>query len=113
MFGFGNLFVDRSADEVSVDEVAAAITADSHTILDVREPDEWEAGHIAEAVHIPLGDLEFRIQELPAGKPVYTVCRSCKRSLVAVDILAAGGIAETKSMAGGMIAWAEAGKPYI
>lgn len=113
MAGFFNRFVDRSSDEVSVDTVDAAIATGSHTILDVRELDEWQDGHIAEAIHIPLGELDLRLQELPQDKPVYTICHSGKRSLVAVDILASGGRSDAKSMAGGMVAWASAGKPYV
>lgn len=104
---------DNSHLEVTVTEVDKAIEQDTHTVVDVREPDEWQEGHIAEAVHIPLGELSSRAGELPAGKPVFTVCRSGKRSITAIEILESAGVQGAKSMAGGMIAWHEAGKPMV
>lgn len=104
---------DNSHLEVTVNEVDEAIDRGTHTVVDVREPDEWQEGHIAEAVHIPLGELSARASELPAGKPVYTVCRSGKRSITAIEILESAGLRGAKSMAGGMIAWHEAGKPMV
>lgn len=105
------LFGDNAEREVTVDDVSNALAENDHTLIDVREPDEWEAGHIHQAIHIPLGDLAQRLHELPADRPVYTICRSGKRSLVAVDILSGGGFGNAKSMAGGMNAWVQAGKP--
>lgn len=104
---------DTSHLEVDVPDVESAISSGTHTVLDVRELDEWQDGHIAEAVHIPLGDLAARAGELPAGKPVYTICRSGKRSITAIGILESAGVRDAKSMAGGMIAWHEAGKPMV
>jgi rhodanese-related sulfurtransferase len=104
---------DNSHLEVTVTEVDEAIEQDSHTVVDVREPDEWQEGHIAKAVHIPLGELSARASELPAGKPVFTVCHSGKRSITAIGILESAGVHGAKSMAGGMVAWHEAGKPMV
>lgn len=106
LFGAGN-----AAKEVSVEDVDAAIKAKDHLIIDVRESDEWRDGHIREATHIPLGELQFRAGSLPKDRPIYTVCRSGRRSLTAVDILESAGHEAPKSMAGGMIAWTGAGKP--
>lgn len=106
-------FADNSHREVDVNAVSEAITADSHTILDVRELEEWDEAHIEEAVHIPLGDLVFRAGELSTDKPIYTVCRSGARSLTAIDILDGAGREGAKSLAGGVIAWYEAGKPLV
>lgn len=106
-----NMFGDNSAHEVSVQDVESAIASGDHVILDVREQDEWDSGHIAEAVHIPLGDLPARAAELDSSTPIYTICRSGKRSIAALEALEAAGHKAPKSMAGGMFAWAEAGKP--
>jgi rhodanese-related sulfurtransferase len=97
--------------ETDVATVVAAQAAGPITIVDVREPDEWRGGHIAGAKHIPLGDLPRRATEVDASRPVVTVCRSGRRSLDAVRILQAAGVADVKSMAGGMIAWQEAKQP--
>ncbi|HEU0116697.1 MAG TPA: rhodanese-like domain-containing protein [Thermomicrobiales bacterium] len=81
--------------------------------LDVREHDEWAAGHMAGAVLAPLGELERRLSELdldPAA-PTIVVCRSGRRSLIAAEYLAQRGFGRVRSLAGGLLAWAAAGQP--
>lgn len=107
------MFQDNSHLEIDVSQVDQAISQDTHTVVDVREPEEWQEGHIDGAVHIPLGDLAARAGELPAGKPVYTVCRSGQRSITAFEVLESAGVPGARSMAGGMIAWHKAGKPMV
>jgi len=85
---------------------------DHATILDVREPDEWAAGHAPGAVHIPLGDLPARLAELPdtdAGTLAVT-CRGGGRSSRAVAWLQQQGF-DVANLDGGMKAWHAAGKP--
>jgi rhodanese-related sulfurtransferase len=77
-------------------------------LLDVREPDEWRTGHIADAVHLPLGDLQPA--SVPRDRTVIAVCRSGNRSGKAAVALAAAGV-DVRNMAGGMKAWADAGLP--
>jgi sulfur dioxygenase len=77
----------------------------------VRERDEWNEGHIPDAQFIPLGELPARVGELDAARPVITICRSGQRSLVAVEILQRAGFTDVASMAGGMLAWAQARQP--
>lgn len=81
-------------------------------LLDVREPDEWEAGHAPEATWIPLGDVAARHAELPAGQPVVVVCRSGVRSARVTDALLGAGYDAT-NLAGGMQAWNAAGHPVV
>jgi rhodanese-related sulfurtransferase len=104
---FGNN-VDR---EVNVEQVADALSKDSHTLVDVREPDEWQDGHIHGAVHIPMSELGARATALPRDKPIYTMCHSGSRSLYAINALEQAGFPGAKSLAGGIVAWARAGKP--
>jgi rhodanese-related sulfurtransferase len=73
-------------------------------ILDVREDEEWAAGHIDGAVHIPLGQLPQRIGELDAQRPVVTVCRSGGRAGRAADLLTSSG-RRAAVMDGGMQRW--------
>jgi rhodanese-related sulfurtransferase len=80
-------------------------------VIDVREREEWDAGHIAEATFMPLGELEQRRSELDPTVPVMIVCRSGRRSLIAADYLDQLGFSNACSLAGGMIAWAEASQP--
>lgn len=97
--------------EVDVSYTARFMTEGQVQVVDVREPSEWNAGHMARAVLIPLGSLAFRKNELDPSRPVITVCRSGKRSLAAVDVLQDAGFPEVKSMAGGMLAWQAASQP--
>ncbi|MBQ0893404.1 rhodanese-like domain-containing protein [Micromonospora sp. U56] len=89
-------------------EEAAALVAGGGLLLDVREPAEWRAGHAPRARHIPLGQLAGRVREVPADRPVITVCRSGARSRQAAALLAHGHN-EIYNLTGGMRAWGQAG----
>lgn len=89
---------------------ATDLVAQGAVLLDVREPAEWRAGHAPKAHHIPLGQLPQRIRELPAGRPVVTVCRSGVRSRRAASLLAGQG-RQVYDLAGGMRGWVAAGLP--
>ncbi|GLY26745.1 rhodanese-like domain-containing protein [Kineosporia sp. NBRC 101731] len=80
-------------------------------IVDVREPDEWQAGHISGAVHIPLMELPARTGDLPEGD-VYVICRSGGRSARAVAWLEQNGF-EAVNVSGGMGAWQAAGREMV
>lgn len=80
-------------------------------VLDVREPVEWAHGHIAGAVHIPLGELVQRLDELPEGQ-VLVVCKVGGRSGQAVGYLAQQGH-DVVNLAGGMLQWEAAGRPMV
>ena len=90
---------------------ATAVPADGY-LLDVREIDEWQAGHAPDAVHIPLGELGGRVAEVPRDRDVYVICRSGARSGQAVRAFNGAGFA-AMNVAGGMQAWAAADKPMI
>jgi rhodanese-related sulfurtransferase len=81
-------------------------------VIDVREPFEWEAGHAAGAVHIPLGDLAARIDDVPREAPVYVICAAGGRSLQGAALLERHGI-EAVNVTGGMTAWQQAGLPIV
>ena len=108
---FRQFFQSTKGPEVNVAQTVDARANATHQIVDVRERDEWAAGHLPGAIFIPRGELAIRKHELDPSKPVITVCRSGNRSLVAVDILQRAGFTDVASMAGGMIAWAQAGQP--
>ncbi len=76
-------------------------------LLDVREVDEWQAGHAPVAHHIALGELEHRYHEIPTEAVVVCVCRGGGRSARAAEALAGVGY-KTVHLAGGMRAWAAA-----
>jgi rhodanese-related sulfurtransferase len=74
-------------------------------ILDVRQPEEWDALHIPGATLIPLGELPNRLNEVPKDREVVVVCRSGNRSQQGRDILLNAGYSQVTSMAGGMNQW--------
>lgn len=92
------------------------LPADGLVLLDVREDDEWAAGHAPEAVHIPLGELPVRVgelAELPDDRPLYVICRSGGRSARATAWLNAAGVAEAINVEGGMQAWQAVGREVV
>ena len=81
-------------------------------LLDVREPDEWVAGHAPDAIHIPLGQLIDRVAELPEGADVVVVCHGGGRSSRATAWLNKQGH-DVRNLTGGMVAYAAAGHPVV
>jgi rhodanese-related sulfurtransferase len=81
-------------------------------LLDVREDDEWAAGHAPSAQHIPMGELAARLDELPADGEVYVVCRSGGRSARVTAYLNQNGW-DARNVDGGMQAWAVAGRQMV
>lgn len=96
---------------VQVTDVPTTL-AEGQAILDVREDDEWQAGHAPDAVHIPLAELTSRLDELPADGELYVVCRMGGRSARATAYLNANGW-EAVNVDGGMISWDAAGRPMV
>ncbi|GAY10964.1 rhodanese-like domain-containing protein [Pseudonocardia sp. N23] len=98
-----------SSDQISQIDPAAAetLTGAGALLLDVREPDEWTAGHIPGAVHMPLGSLD--LAAIPRDRVVVAVCRSGKRSGKAAAALAQAGF-DVRNLALGMKAWAADGR---
>ncbi|MHB8328703.1 MAG: rhodanese-like domain-containing protein [Acidimicrobiales bacterium] len=83
---------------------------DEAVLLDVREPEEWRAGHAPGAIHMPMGAL--RPDRLPADTVVVAVCRSGHRSALAAAQLQRHGT-DVLNLAGGMKAWAACGLPVL
>lgn len=81
-------------------------------LLDVREDVEWEAGHVEEAVHIPMGQLNDRIAEIPRDRTIVCVCRSGQRSRAVTDALNRAGYT-AHNLEGGMHAWQQAGLDFV
>ena len=94
-------------------DVTDANAGREHTVLlDVREADEWEAGHAPGAKWVRLGDLESARFEIPINRRIVCVCRSGARSAKATTQLAQWGF-DAVNMAGGMKAWAAQGLPVV
>jgi rhodanese-related sulfurtransferase len=91
----------------TVDQVPA-----DAVLLDVREDDEWAAGHAPQAIHIPLGELAERIGEVPQDGEVYVVCRAGGRSARATMYLNQNGW-DAVNVAGGMQVWHQHGLALV
>lgn len=85
---------------------------DGAVLVDVREPDEWSAGHADDAIHIPLAELTDHLAQLPADREIITVCRSGRRSATAASLLTRHGLHAT-NLGGGMTDWVAAGLPIV
>ncbi len=96
----------------SIDAQALARDMEQFQVVDVRYPNEWEAGHVDGAVHIPLDYIYDRIGELDRTRPVVTVCRSGSRSAEAAEDLTGEGF-DVQNLEGGMEAWAGQGLPVV
>jgi rhodanese-related sulfurtransferase/rubrerythrin len=100
-----------AADEVTSvtpDEVRSVLDRDEtgeYLLLDVRQPEEYEASHIPGAMLIPLGELEARQGELDRGRKIITYCRSGHRSMAAAVVLCGLGFKNLYSLDGGILNW--------
>jgi len=84
-------------------------------VLDVREDDEWRAGHVEGSVHVPLMELEGRypdLAELSAAGQTLVVCRSGNRSAYAAGFLIQQGL-DAVNLAGGLLSWYAAGRTLV
>ncbi|MEX1178471.1 MAG: rhodanese-like domain-containing protein [Nitriliruptor sp.] len=86
--------------------------ADDVQLLDVREQDEWDAGHIDGADHVPMGELAARQGELAQDRTIVAVCRSGNRSGQVTNALRRAGY-DIENLEGGMQAWAREGLPFV
>ena len=104
------MFGRQKTDEVGPAQVAG-FQGRGALLLDVREDDEWTAGHAPDAVHVRLAQVGEAVARF-AGQEVLTVCRSGARSGRAAKSLAAAGV-DVHNVAGGMSAWVSAGLPVV
>jgi rhodanese-related sulfurtransferase len=102
---------DSDSLEVDLDTFADA-HASGAVVLDVRNPDEYETGHVIGAVLIPLGELGERQEEIPEGDPVYVICAMGGRSLQATKAMIEVGY-HALSVSGGTKGWIEQGRPVV
>lgn len=102
----------QSFPEKTADQLSQAIINNEVKLIDVRNQDEWEAGHLPNAHHIMLGTLPNRLDEIGKnGRSIVVQCRSGVRSAIAASILQANGIENVTNLAGGYLGWAKARLP--
>src|SRR3989344_1883908 len=93
------------AQEISVDELKRKMEMhEDFLLLDVREQHELQYGAIPGFVHMPMGDIQGRIAELPKGKEILCLCRTGHRSGEAAAFLRQQGV-DAKNISGGKFAW--------
>ena len=100
--------------EITPIEVAEWLERDDRPfLLDVREPNEWEIGHLPGATRISVNELQGRLSELDTAREMVVYCRSGVRSGRAVDMLRAAGFRKVKNMSGGILRWSDEVDPSI
>jgi rhodanese-related sulfurtransferase len=81
--------------------------------IDVRTPEEFNAGHAYRAKNIPLDTLAQNLDKLEKNEPVYLICQSGRRSMQAATMLNDAGFPQTINITGGTNAWQAAGLPMV
>lgn len=97
--------------QVTPAELSARLAAKDVVLVDVRGESEWLGGHVPAAMHIPLGYLPDRLQEIPADRPVVVQCQAGARSAIAASVLERAGRSAILNLTGGFAAWTAAGFP--
>lgn len=95
----------KSIDAVEARQYVQRMAGDAFTLLDVRQPGEYEAEHLPGAKLIPLPELGSRLPELDPDRPTVVYCAIGGRSRVAAQVLAAKGFREVLNLSGGIKAW--------
>jgi len=98
--------------EVVVPAVQPADVPEDAFLLDVREDDEWTAGHLPGAVHVPMGEIRARVHELSSENEIVVVCRSGHRSAHVTAYLLGFGL-RARNLDGGAQAWAASALPLV
>ena len=102
--------------ELSIDEAEAAIR-EADVLIDVREADEFAAGHLPGAIHASRGMLEFKLSGTPAlnarDLKVVLYCKTSGRAALCAASMQDMGYLDVRSIAGGFDAWTAAGKPVV
>jgi hydroxyacylglutathione hydrolase len=101
----------QSVPQMTIEQLAGIVRRGDVTVVDVRGRTEWEAGHLSNVRHIPLGYLAARADDLPRDRPVIVHCQSGGRSAIAASVLRASGMTNVFNLVGGYAAWESAGLP--
>jgi len=103
----------NNVPQLNVNDAVRLMNNDDVIVLDVRESSEYSAGHIRDSIHIPIGSLSKRLNELDKfkNKKVLAYCRSGNRSNTACRTLSKQGFENVNNMSGGVISWTAANLP--
>lgn len=101
-------------EEISVEQLHQWLSAGKALhLIDVREQNEWDQGHVAEAVLNPMSAFDVTALPDDPDATVVFMCRSGKRSMTVASHLASDGILTGYNLAGGILAWVDAGYPVV
>ena len=105
----------ETSGRLTIDELAAALAgssaADAPMVIDVRQMNEYAAGHVPGAWHINGGSLPDRLAELPRDRPIAVICEAGFRASIGTSLLRASGFDHASWVGAGFPAWREAGLP--
>ncbi|GAB3387931.1 hypothetical protein GCM10027568_08350 [Humibacter soli] len=105
--------VNEPGSSIEASDAISLVAGGDVWLLDVREPFEWEDGHVPDAHHIPMRELGERQHELPDdGTPIAVICHVGGRSRTVTDALV-GADYPAVNVAGGMVAWQSSGGPVV
>jgi hydroxyacylglutathione hydrolase len=108
----GRLTVEQLAARLDA-AGSATRSADQNLVIDVRQANEYAAGHVPGSIHLAAGSLPDRLDELPRDRPIVTICASGMRSSIAASLLRSAGFADVSWVASGVPAWEAAGYPVV
>jgi rhodanese-related sulfurtransferase len=105
--------LQRGGSRVSLLQATQLLNQGKSVVLDIRSPEDFAAGHIRDARHIPLKELKSRVSELDKfkSKSVIVVCSSGAQSARAASVLKSAGFGDVYSLDGGLAAWRAQGLP--
>ena len=104
---------NEQVPQVSADELKQRLPSNDLVVVDVRNDNEWKEGHIAEAIHIPLGQLAQRVNELAASDNIVVHCQGGSRSAIAASLLQKLGRKNVANLTGGYRRWLEVQSPKL
>lgn len=100
-----------SVSEVTIEELESALQSGAR-LIDVREPDEYEAGHVSGAVLVPLASVPAAIHQFASHATTYVICKSGARSYRACEFLVDQGL-DAVNVEGGTMAWIISGRSTV
>lgn len=99
-----------SVREITIEELKIALSNGS-AVIDVRESDEFESGHVPTAKHVPLGTVPSNVDAFRSDAEVYVVCQAGGRSMRACEFLHDQGVTNVVNVIGGTAGWIALGNP--
>jgi glyoxylase-like metal-dependent hydrolase (beta-lactamase superfamily II)/rhodanese-related sulfurtransferase len=104
----------RETSQISVHELQRALAENGEiSLLDVRRPPEWNAGHLNGAIHAPLDNFRMHLEKIDRNRTTAVYCKSGYRSTIACSLLQAAGVHNVLNVLGGFDAWSAANLPTV